>query len=77
VGLDPEGKEIKKDLGLIVVCGYGRIGKVVCEVLDKKMIRYIAFDVDPFKTIQARNKCGGVSPFFNKHTQPQPPPICF
>lgn len=56
VGLDKEGKDIKEDAGLIVVCGYGRIGKVVCEVLDKKMIRYIAFDVDPFKTMEARDR---------------------
>lgn len=32
-----------------VVCGYGRIGKMVCDLLDKKFINYVAFDINPSK----------------------------
>jgi hypothetical protein len=46
-------KESEQDF--VVVCGYGRIGKLVCEILDTKFIRYIVFDVNPQKAIEARS----------------------
>jgi Kef-type K+ transport system membrane component KefB/voltage-gated potassium channel Kch len=78
VGSDEEAEEIKKDLAntpsdqareLVVVCGYGRIGKVVCEVLDRKFIRYVVFEVNPSKVIEARNR--GLPVFFGDVSRPE------
>ncbi|KAJ1450784.1 Sodium/hydrogen exchanger family-domain-containing protein [Pelagophyceae sp. CCMP2097] len=38
----------------VVVCGYGRVGKVVCELLEAKLQKYVVFDVDPKKATNAR-----------------------
>jgi voltage-gated potassium channel Kch len=40
----------------VIVCGYGRVGKMVCDMLDRKMIRYIVLDSSPQKAIEARSK---------------------
>ena len=78
VGSDEEAEEIKKDLAntpsdqareLVVVCGYGRIGKVVCEALDRKFIRYVVFEVNPSKVIEARNR--GLPGFFGDVSRPE------
>jgi len=69
VGDDVEAKELKKEEGLVVVCGYGRIGRVVCEVLDRKFIRYIVFEADPAKAIEARNR--GLPVFFGDVSRPE------
>ena len=47
---------------LVVVCGYGRVGKVVCELLDAKLQRYVVFDQDPTKATDARAR--GLPVFF-------------
>jgi hypothetical protein len=50
VGADAEGKALRDTQdNFVVVCGYGRIGKMVCDLLDKKFIPYVAFDVNPSK----------------------------
>lgn len=50
IGSDAESKAIQKTQSdFVVVCGYGRIGKMVCDLLDKKLIPYVAFDVNPAK----------------------------
>lgn len=69
VGEDGEAEEIKRDSGMVVVCGYGRIGKVVCEVLDRKLIRYIVFEVNPIKAIEARNR--GLPVFYGDVSRPE------
>lgn len=43
--------------------------QTVCEVLDRKMIRYIAFDFNPLKAIEARNK--GLPVFFGDVCRPE------
>ena len=53
----------------VVVCGYGRIGRMVCDLLDEKLIRYVAFDIDPAKAIAARNK--GLPVFFGDVSRPE------
>ena len=47
---------------LVVVCGYGRVGRVVCELLDAKLQRYVVFDLDPQKATDARAR--GLPVFF-------------
>lgn len=50
VGADAESKVLKNTQNnFVVVCGYGRIGKMVCDLFDRKFIPYIAFDIDPKK----------------------------
>ena len=46
----------------VVVCGYGRVGKMVCDILDKKFIRYIAIDRSAQRVADARSK--GLPVFF-------------
>uniref|UniRef100_A0A7S4QJC1 Calmodulin n=1 Tax=Alexandrium monilatum TaxID=311494 RepID=A0A7S4QJC1_9DINO len=61
-GEDAEGQAMLErvqsaDRGFVVVCGYGRIGKVVCNLLDvEETVSYIAFDIDPAKAIEARRE---------------------
>ena len=48
MGGDSPAKEVKKDLSksdFVVVCGYGSVGKMVCDVLDRKFIKYVALDI--------------------------------
>jgi len=42
---------------------------VVCEVLDRKFVRYIAFDNDPAKAIEARNR--GLPVFYGDVSRPE------
>ena len=70
VGADAEGEVIKATQSdFVVVCGYGRIGKMVCDLLDKKFIPYVAFDVNPAKVIEARNR--GLPVFFGDVSRPE------
>mmetsp|Transcript_53590 Transcript_53590/g.107387 ORF Transcript_53590/g.107387 Transcript_53590/m.107387 type:complete len:628 (-) Transcript_53590:725-2608(-) len=46
----------------VVVAGFGRVGQSVCDLLDARLIRYMAFDMNPAKVIEARNK--GLPVFF-------------
>lgn len=38
----------------VVVCGYGRVGRVVADLLNEKLIPWVAFDVDPKAALEAR-----------------------
>jgi TrkA-N domain len=56
LGQDRDASEIKESDDFAVVVGYGAVGKIVCNVLDSKLIKYVGLEVDPNKAIQARNK---------------------
>lgn len=56
VGGDSESDEIRQGGEFVVVCGYGRIGRLVCELLGKKFINFVAFDNNPLKAMEARNR---------------------
>ncbi|KAL3808121.1 hypothetical protein ACHAXA_004975, partial [Cyclostephanos tholiformis] len=64
LGQDDDAREITggPDPGFVVVVGYGVVGKVVCDLLDKKFVKYVGMEKDPKKAIQARNK--GLPVFF-------------
>jgi CPA2 family monovalent cation:H+ antiporter-2 len=65
MGQDDDALEITEsdaDTGFVVVVGYGVVGKVVCDLLDKKFVKYVGMEKDPAKAIQARNK--GLPVFF-------------
>jgi len=54
---DKECVEIENDDdGFVVVVGYGVVGKIVCDLLDQKFIKFIGLELDPKKAITARNK---------------------
>ena len=55
LGQDADANEIKNSDDFAVVVGYGQVGKVVCNLLDRKLIKYVGLEVDPNKAIQARN----------------------
>lgn len=43
-------------MSLNPISGYGRVGKMVCDMLDRMPVRYIALDSSPIKAIEARGK---------------------
>eukprot|EP00543_Licmophora_paradoxa_P006703 CAMPEP_0202443416 /NCGR_PEP_ID=MMETSP1360-20130828/2688_1 /ASSEMBLY_ACC=CAM_ASM_000848 /TAXON_ID=515479 /ORGANISM="Licmophora paradoxa, Strain CCMP2313" /LENGTH=805 /DNA_ID=CAMNT_0049059099 /DNA_START=108 /DNA_END=2525 /DNA_ORIENTATION=- len=55
LGQDSDAREIKESDDFAVVVGYGAVGKVVCDLLDRKLIKYVGVEIDPNKAIQARN----------------------
>ena len=58
-GGDSPAKEVKSDTAksdFVIICGFGRVGKMVADILDRKLIRYIAIDSSPRTAIDARNK---------------------
>lgn len=59
VGKSKSVQEVKKEFepqSFVFLCGYGRVGKLIADMLDRKFIRYIALDNSPQKAIAARNK---------------------
>jgi len=56
LGQDVDATEIKNSDDFAVVVGYGAVGKVVCNLLDTKLIKYVGVETDPNKAIQARNQ---------------------
>mmetsp|Transcript_824 Transcript_824/g.1971 ORF Transcript_824/g.1971 Transcript_824/m.1971 type:complete len:929 (-) Transcript_824:165-2951(-) len=55
LGQDTDATEIKNSDDFAVVVGYGQVGKVVCNLLDRKLFKYVGLELDPNKAIQARN----------------------
>ena len=55
LGQDADANEIKNSDEFAVVVGYGQVGKIVCNLLDRKLIKYVGLEIDPNKAIQARN----------------------
>jgi len=55
LGQDRDANEIKESDDFAVVVGYGAVGKVVCDLLDRKLVKYVGIEIDPKKAIQARN----------------------
>ncbi|CBN75106.1 similarity to sodium/hydrogen exchanger and potassium exchanger [Ectocarpus siliculosus] len=69
LGGDSESDEIRQGDGFVVVCGYGRIGRLVCELLGKKFINFVAFDNNPLKAMEARNR--GLPVFYGDVMRPE------
>lgn len=69
VGGDSESDEIRQGGEFVVVCGYGRIGRLVCELLGKKFINFVAFDNNPLKAMEARNR--GLPVFYGDVFRPE------
>jgi monovalent cation:H+ antiporter-2, CPA2 family len=72
VGKDDSAVEVKSAFvpdNFVFVCGYGRVGKMVCDMLDTKFVRYAAIDSSAEKAIEARNK--GLPVFFGDINRPE------
>lgn len=67
LGEDKEAKEIQVSGDFVAVVGFGTVGKVVCDLLDRKFQRFIGIESDPKKAIQARNK--GLPVFYGDVTR--------
>jgi CPA2 family monovalent cation:H+ antiporter-2 len=53
----------------ILICGFGRVGKAVAELLTAKLIRWKSFDMDPYRVAEAREK--GLPVFYGDATRPE------
>jgi S-adenosylhomocysteine hydrolase len=49
-------KDISASKDFVFIVGYGRVGQLVCEMLDRKCIPYVVLESSPQKAIEARNK---------------------
>ena len=52
--LDTKGDSADGDF--VLVCGFGRVGQAVCELLTARLVRYKAFDMDPYRVAEARDR---------------------
>jgi hypothetical protein len=57
-------KDLSASKDFVFIVGYGRVGQLVCEMLDRKCIPYVVLESSPQKAIEARNK--GLPVYFGK-----------
>lgn len=69
LGQDSDANEIRESNDFVVVVGYGMVGKLVCDLLDKKLYKYVGLEVNPNKAIEARNK--GLPVFYGDIGRPE------
>lgn len=69
LGQDRDANEIRESDDFVVVVGYGVVGKLVCDLLDQKLYRYVGLEINPNKAIEARNK--GLPVFFGDIGRPE------
>jgi len=53
----------------VFICGYGRVGSTICEMLDRKLIPYVVIDKSPQRVIDAKNQ--GLPVFFGDIERPE------
>jgi CPA2 family monovalent cation:H+ antiporter-2 len=67
---DSDAEKMKSESKeFVFVAGYGRVGKMVCDMLDRMPVRYIALDSSPVKAIEARAK--GLPVFYGDINRPE------
>mmetsp|Transcript_16835 Transcript_16835/g.37918 ORF Transcript_16835/g.37918 Transcript_16835/m.37918 type:complete len:905 (+) Transcript_16835:175-2889(+) len=49
-----EETKVQKDF--VFICGYGRVGQMVCEMLDRQCVPYVVLEKSPQRVIEARNQ---------------------
>jgi monovalent cation:proton antiporter-2 (CPA2) family protein len=69
LGQDSEANEIRDSNDFAIVVGYGKVGRLVCELLDKKLFNYVGLELNPNKAIEARNK--GLPVFYGDIGRPE------
>ncbi|CAK0852865.1 unnamed protein product, partial [Prorocentrum cordatum] len=61
-------QEEKVERARVVVCGYGRVGELITDILDTKFIPWVAFDISPAVVRAARAK--DLPVFLGRHPDP-------
>ena len=69
LGQDSDANEIRESNDFAIVVGYGKVGRLVCELLDKKLIKYVGLEMNPNRAIDARNK--GLPVFYGDIGRPE------
>lgn len=69
IGVRKEDADTADATDFVMVAGFGRVGQTVCEMLDSKLVRYVAFDQSPSRVIEARSR--GLPVFFGDATRPE------
>ena len=69
LGQDEDAEQILSERDYVVVVGYGTVGKVVTDLLDRKFIKYVGLEVNPDKAIEARNR--GLPVFYGDISRPE------
>ena len=52
----------------VLVAGYGNVGRLVCDLLDRRAVKYIGVERNPARSIEARNR--GLPVFFGDVGRP-------
>jgi len=65
----PSPNEAAEKSNYVLIAGFGRVGQAVAEMLTAKLVRYKAFDMDPYKVAEARKL--GLPVFFGDATRPE------
>lgn len=69
-GRDRSGHRQADDSSAFVfVCGYGAVGRMVCDMLDRRLVRYIVLESNPRKAMEARSR--GLPVFFGDISRPE------
>lgn len=69
IGMRMEDADSSDARDFVMVAGWGRVGQSICELLDAKLVRYMAFDMSPTRVIDARNK--GLPVYFGDACRPE------
>jgi len=69
LGQDSDASEIRESNDFAIVVGYGKVGKLVCELLDNKLYKYVGLETNPNRAIEARNK--GLPVFYGDIGRPE------
>ncbi len=69
IGMRMEDADTADARDFVMVAGYGRVGQSVCEMLDAKLVRYMAFDMSPTRVVDARKK--GLPVYFGDACRPE------
>mmetsp|Transcript_6193 Transcript_6193/g.11191 ORF Transcript_6193/g.11191 Transcript_6193/m.11191 type:complete len:384 (-) Transcript_6193:158-1309(-) len=56
IGVRKQDADTAEMTDYVVVAGFGRVGQSICEMLDMRLIRHIAFDLSPQRVLEARQK---------------------
>ncbi len=69
LGQDSDASEIRESNDFAVVVGYGKVGRLVCQLLDNKLYKYVGLETNPNRAIEARNK--GLPVFYGDIGRPE------
>ena len=54
--METKPKSKAKVADFVFIVGYGRVGQLICEMLDRRLVPYVVVESSPQRAIDARNK---------------------